>query len=46
MVLADRYSIKKEVDMSFIDFNVNDPVDQKGRPLKFHKFMKEGRPIQ
>jgi len=32
--------------MSFIDFNVNDPVDKKGRPLKYHKFIKEGRPYK
>lgn len=41
MKLADRYKIKKEVNMVHIDFSINDPVDKTNRPLKINKYFRK-----
>lgn len=38
--MADRYKIKKEIDMGTFDFSVNDPMDSKDRPIKLNSFFK------
>jgi hypothetical protein len=35
LIVSTKIRMKKKIDMTDIDFHLNDPTDSKGRPLKY-----------
>ena len=35
LIVSTKIRMKKKIDMTDIDFHLNDPTDRKGRPLKY-----------
>lgn len=46
MNVAKRYRIKKEIDYTFIDFYLNDPIGKDQRPLKYASSVKTDKFLQ
>jgi hypothetical protein len=41
MKTADVVELKKEVDMTEIDYRLNEPTDKSERPIKYHPSFRE-----